>query len=110
MTNKRKLRLFCDYCADTPLWESWEGCTNYCWAEGEYNKSEETLLSFGVSERTLGLMKTLQFVYEWPPSDCVPPEYTKAYEGLIPVIKEHLEREIGSNFEIEYCDLRRWYD
>lgn len=96
---KRKLRLFADYMADTPLWEDYFATP---WPEGEYNKSEETLKSFGVSLHTLSMMQTLIWVFETPSAVKKPPKhYKKAYEGLLYVIKEQLDREIGDKFEIE---------
>lgn len=99
---KRKLRFFCDYMADSPLWESWDEHVNDYWAEGEYNKSRNTLLGFGVTEATMQMMETLQVVFEWPSAfEDFPETYAKAYDGLSALILERLQEEIGDKFEIE---------
>ena len=99
---KRKLRFFCDYMADSPLWESWDEHINDYWEEGEYNKSKETLLSFGVNNGTILLMDALQFIFEWPPSDVnLNPTEEIAFIALRNLILDRLEKEIGDKFEIE---------
>lgn len=99
---KRKLRFFCDYMADSPLWESWDKHENDYWQEGEYNKSKETLLSFGVNKGTILLMDALQFIFEWPPSDVnLNPNEEIAFLALRNLILDRLEKEIGDKFEIE---------
>lgn len=103
---KRKLRFFCDYMADSPLWECWPSDAQEennwnAWAENEYNKTKETLLSFGVSKGTILLIEALQFIFEWPPHDERWPHYEDAYYALAEVIIERLQEEIGDKFEIE---------
>lgn len=98
---KRKLRFFCDYCADSPLWESFEDETGD-WPDGEYNKSKESLSKFGVSSHTIGLMDTLQCIYEYPVSDeRFTKEEVNAYKALRKLILKHLDSEIGDKFEIQ---------
>lgn len=98
---KRKLRFFCDYCADTPLWESFDDDING-YPEGEYNKSRQTLCTFGVSKYTLYLMDTLQSIYEYSPSDeRFIKEEMKAFIALHRLILKRLNNEIGDKFEIE---------
>ena len=98
---KRKLRFFCDYCADTPLWESFDDDIDG-WPEGEYNKSKESLSKFGVTTHTIGLMDTLQAIYEYSPSDeRFTKEDMKAFIALHRLILKRLSAEIGDKFEIE---------
>ena len=98
---KRKLRFFCDYCADTPLWESFDDDING-YPEGEYNKSRQTLCTFGVTMYTLSLMETLQDIYEFSDSDeGLIKEEVKAFIALRKLILKRLEHEIGDKFEIE---------
>lgn len=98
---KRKLRFFCDYCADSPLWESFDDDING-WPEGEYNKSRQTLCLFGVTMYTLSLMETLQDIYEFPASDeRFTKEEMKAFTALRKLILKRLDTEIGDRFEIE---------
>lgn len=99
---KRKLRFFCDYMADTPLWESHDAGDAEQWPEDEYNKTTGTLLSFGVSRYTVILMKALLWIYEYPPSDQeLSDTEAAAYHALQNLILERLQIEIGDNFEIE---------
>lgn len=100
--SKRKLRFFCDYMADSPLWEDVSPDYNRGYPEGEYNKTTETLVSFGVSNCTLTLMKALQWIYEYPPHDVeLSDTEAAAFHGLKDLILERLEEEIGDKFEIE---------
>ena len=99
---KRKLRFFCDYMADTPLWEGIQQGSYDGYAEDEYNKSKETLLSFGVNNGTILLMDALQFIFEWAP--CDEPMSNKeedAFYALQRLSVDRLEKEIGDKFEIE---------
>ena len=99
---KRKLRFFCDYMADTPLWEGIQQGSYDGYAEDEYNKSKETLLSFGVNSGTILLMDALQFIFEWPPSDVnLNPTEEIAFLALRNLILKRLEEEVGDKFEIE---------
>lgn len=96
---KRKLRFFCDYCVESPLWES---AAEDVWPEDEYNKSSEILRNLGVSEYTLHLMDTLQYIYEYPPSDEeLSVEENNAFYALQMLILKRLGEEIGDRFEIE---------
>lgn len=101
--NKRKLRFFCDYMADSPLWEDFQqGTFPMGYLENEYNKTKETLLSFGVNKGTILLMEALQFIFEWPPHDReLSDTESAAYSHLEALILERLEKEIGDKFEIE---------
>lgn len=100
--SKRKLRFFCDYAADSPLWEDVQQGHYGGYPEGEYNKTTGTLLSFGVSRYTLKLMEALQWIYEYPPHDVdLSDTEAAAFRGLKDLILERLEEEIGDKFEIE---------
>lgn len=98
---KRKLRFFCDYCADTPVWESWESEEDVC-SDGEYNKSVSTLVRWGVTPETLALMGSLQWVFEYPSiAEDFPEDHKQAYNGLYSIVSKRLQDEIGDKFEIQ---------
>ena len=98
---KRKLRFFCDYMAETPLWESYtEPLTGY--PEREYNKTKGTLCDFGVTGMTLSMMETLLDIFEFPSSEIsFTPEEESAFCALQTLIVMRLENEVGSRFELE---------
>lgn len=94
---KRKLRLFCDYCAETPLWED-DYESVYC----EYNKSVKTLKSFGVTDYCITLMNAMQAIYEFAPADePFTPEEEDSFQALMKNVVVRLNYEIGDKFEIK---------
>lgn len=100
--SKRKLRFFCDYCADSPLWES---AAEDVWPEDEYNKSKETLFDWGVSIYTMHMIEALDLVYSCRSSDEeLSVEENNAFYALQRLILKRLDEEIGDRFEIEVLD------
>lgn len=99
--NKRKLRFFCDYCADSPLWESFDEDIKD-WPDGEYNKSKETLFDLGVSIYTMCMIESLDLIYSWRPAEeRLNTEEENAFNALQALILKCLQEEIGDRFDIE---------
>lgn len=97
---KRTLRLFCDYMAETPVWESFD-CKMQDWPDGEYNKTKETLKKYGVSAATLVLCDALQVLFE---KEKLSYWEEECFYKLREVILERLWVEIGDKFIINYWE------
>jgi hypothetical protein len=97
MKQKPTLRLFADYCCGFALWNSHD--------HDILDGSEEQLLEFGVSEKTMILLKAIVHVHDWEDSHKEStPECDTTYKYLINMAKIRLEREIGDKFKIVLLD------